>query len=133
MVWCITADYRPKNTNKPKYYVIADSKKEAKEKDEKNPEPDTKTRRICVPTGLENYKLLGTNGHTYLLQRKIGKGYFASVYRSVDLNDPEKAVYACKVISKKELDEKEYESIKSAVDKGERKHRYTEEDILEEE
>ena len=32
MVWCITADYRPKNTNKPKYYVIADSKKEAKEK-----------------------------------------------------------------------------------------------------
>ena len=28
----ITADYRPNNPNKPKYYVLADSRREAKEK-----------------------------------------------------------------------------------------------------
>ena len=31
-LYVITADYRPNNPNKPKYYVVASSKKEAREK-----------------------------------------------------------------------------------------------------
>jgi len=31
-LYVITADYRPNNPNKPKYYIFADSKKEAREK-----------------------------------------------------------------------------------------------------
>ena len=31
MIYKITADYRPKNPNKPTYYVMAHSKKSAKE------------------------------------------------------------------------------------------------------
>lgn len=31
-LYVITADYRPNNSNKPKYYVVASSKKEAREK-----------------------------------------------------------------------------------------------------
>ena len=31
-LYMITADYRPKNPNKPRYYVVAASKKEAREK-----------------------------------------------------------------------------------------------------
>lgn len=32
MLYEVTADYRPQNPNKPKYYVIANNKREAKRK-----------------------------------------------------------------------------------------------------
>ena len=57
-------------------------------------------------SGLENSRLSGGKGQSYLLQRKIGQGNFACVYRCIDVNDPQRRRYACKVISKLSWDER---------------------------
>jgi len=57
-------------------------------------------------TGLENSRLAGAKGQSYLLQRKIGQGNSACVYRCIDVNDPARTRYACKVISKLSWDER---------------------------
>lgn len=45
----------------------------------------------------------GANGHKYFLQREVGRGNFAVVYRCVDKCDPNNTPYACKVIDKRIL------------------------------
>jgi len=55
--------------------------------------------------GFEGSRLTGVKGQNFMLQRQIGRGNFATVYRCIDTNDPSRTKYACKVISKQHLDE----------------------------
>ena len=45
----------------------------------------------------------GAYGHKYFLQREVGQGNFAVVYRCIDQCDPNRTPYACKVIDKAAL------------------------------
>ena len=58
------------------------------------------TRRAA---GLSQSRLSGSGGQVYCLQREVGSGTFAVVYRCVDERDPKRTVYACKVIDKSTL------------------------------
>jgi len=56
------------------------------------------------PVNLSESRLTGSKGQRYFLQRMIGQGNFATVYRCFDENDPLRTKYSCKVISKAYLD-----------------------------
>lgn len=58
-------------------------------------------------SGLERTMVTGANGHKYFLQREVGQGNFAVVYRCIDQCDPNRTPYACKVIDKAALQDQD--------------------------
>jgi len=63
------------------------------------------------PNDLENKRLSDPKGPTYFIQKKIGQGGFASVYRCIDVNDPARTRYACKVVDCSTLSDSERQNI----------------------